>query len=107
MRGHNMLCMNIAEQTKEHYASLVWALSQSCRRKSNTCLASQIVSLTKIIILLLLNTGPELIKLFSCSTQLSMEVFLLIYVKMPTIVGILTFMRGKNSILGLSEPKKN
>ena len=25
---------------------------------------------------------------------------------MPTIAGILTFMSGKNSILGLSEPKK-
>ena len=25
---------------------------------------------------------------------------------MPTTVGILTFMNGKNSILGLSEPKK-
>ena len=34
-----------------------------------------------------------------CSTQLSMKVFLLINVKMPTIVGILTFMSGKNSIL--------
>ena len=31
--------------------------------------------------------------------------FLLINVKMPTIIGILTFMSGKNSILGLSEPK--
>ena len=31
--------------------------------------------------------------------------FLLINVKMPVIVGILTFMSGKNSILGLSEPK--
>ena len=50
--------------------------------------------------------GPEVIKLFSCSTQLSMEFFLLINVKMPTIVGILTFMSGKNSILGLPEPKK-
>ena len=27
--------------------------------------------------------------------------------KMPTIVGILTFMSMKNSILGLSEPKKS
>ena len=35
-----------------------------------------------------------------------MKFFLLINVKMPTIVGILTFMSGKNSILGLSEPKK-
>ena len=50
--------------------------------------------------------GPEVIKLFSCSTQLSMKFFLLIDVKMPTIVGILTFMSRKNSILGLSEPEK-
>ena len=50
--------------------------------------------------------GPEVIKLFSCSTQLSMTFFLLINVKMPTIVGILTFMNRKNSIPGLSEPEK-
>ena len=35
-----------------------------------------------------------------------MSFFLLINVKMPTIVGILTFMSRKNNILGLSEPKK-
>ena len=50
--------------------------------------------------------GPEVIKLLSCSTQLSMKFFLLINVKMPTITGILIFMSGKNNILGLSEPKK-
>ena len=33
-----------------------------------------------------------------------MKFSLLINVKMPTIVGILTFMSGKNSILGLPEP---
>ena len=48
--------------------------------------------------------GPEVIKLFSCSTQLSMKFFPLIDVKMPTIVGILTCMSGKNNILGLTEP---
>ena len=50
--------------------------------------------------------GPEVIKLFSCSTQLSMNFFLLINVKMPTIVGILTFMSGKIAIyanLGLKK----
>ena len=52
-------------------------------------------------------TGPEVIKLFSCSTQLSMKFFLLINVKMPTIVGILTFMSGKNNFLGLSEPNQS
>ena len=55
------------------------------------------------------NSRPEVIKLFTCSTQLSMKFFLLINVKMPTIVGILIFlifMSGKNSSLGLSSPKK-
>ena len=48
-------------------------------------------------------SGPEVIKLFSCSTQLSMKFSPLINVKMPTIVGILTCMSGKNNILGLTE----
>ena len=43
--------------------------------------------------------GPEVIKIFSCSTQLSMKFFLLVNVKMPTIVGILTFISRKNSVL--------
>ena len=47
--------------------------------------------------------GPEVIKLFSCSTQLCMKFSPLINVKMPTIVGILTCMSGKNNILGLTE----
>ena len=37
-------------------------------------------------------TGPEVIKLFSCSTQLSTKFILLINVKMPAIVGILIFI---------------
>ena len=36
-----------------------------------------------------------------------MNFFLLINVKMPTIVGILTFMSRKNSLLHLSEPDKS
>ena len=50
---------------------------------------------------------PGVIKFFSCSTQLNMKFFLLINVKMPTIVGILTFMSGKNSILDLPETTKS
>ena len=41
--------------------------------------------------------GPEVIKLFSCSTQLSTKFILLINVKMTTIVGILTFMSMINT----------
>ena len=51
-------------------------------------------------------TGSEVIKPFSCSTQLSINFFMLINVKMPTNVGSLTFMRWKNNILGLSEPEE-
>ena len=42
--------------------------------------------------------GPEVIKLFSCSTQLSTKFILLINVKMPTIVGILTLISMINTI---------
>ena len=52
-------------------------------------------------------SGPEVIKLFSCSTQLSMKFFLFINVKMPTIVGILICMSGKNNILCLTELNKS
>ena len=41
--------------------------------------------------------GLEVIKLFSCSTQLSTKFILLINVKMRTIVGILTFICRINS----------
>ena len=41
--------------------------------------------------------GPEVIKLFPCSTQLSTKLILLINVKMPIIVGILTFISRINT----------
>ena len=43
----------------------------------------------------------------SCLTQLSIKFFLVVNVKMPTVVGITTFMSRKNSILGLSESEKS
>ena len=42
-------------------------------------------------------SGHEVIQLFSYSTQLSTEFILLINVKMPTIVGILTFISMINT----------
>ena len=41
--------------------------------------------------------SPEVIKLFPCSTQQSTKFILLINVKMPTIVGILTFISMINT----------
>ena len=49
--------------------------------------------------------SPKVIQLFSCSTQLRMT-FPAKNVKMTTIVGILTFMSKKNSIIGSSVPGK-
>ena len=42
-------------------------------------------------------SGSEVIKLFSCSTQLSTKFILLINVKMPIIVGIFTFISMINT----------
>ena len=40
---------------------------------------------------------PEVIKLVTCSTQLSTNFILLKNVKMPTVVGILTFISMVNT----------
>ena len=42
-------------------------------------------------------SGPEIVKLFSCSTQLSMKFILLINVKTTTIVVVLTFISRMNT----------
>ena len=43
--------------------------------------------------------GSEVIKLFSCSTQLSMKFSLQINMKMPTIVGIFIFISREKFML--------
>ena len=84
--------------------SMVSGLLES--RMSGFTLGAVIIALLTLL-LFRRGSGPEVLKVFSCSTQLSMKIFLLIKVKMPIIVGILTFVSGKNSILGLSEPTKS
>ena len=46
------------------------------------------VLLSEELALINQSSGPKVIKLFRCSTQLSTKFILLINVKMPTIVGI-------------------
>ena len=50
-------------------------------------------------------SGSKVIKLFSCSTQLSLKFILLINVKMSTLVGILTFMSRINDWLWGFKPE--
>ena len=52
-------------------------------------------------------SGPEAIKLFKCSTQLSMKFFLLINIKMPTIVGILILISRRNFMLSSALQEKS
>ena len=42
-------------------------------------------------------SGPEVIKLFSCSTQLSIKIILLINIKLPTTFDILIFISMINT----------
>ena len=53
--------------------------------------------------------GPKVIKEKKKHAHLSCAgtFLLLINFKMPTVVGILTFMSWENSIIGLSEPEKS
>ena len=52
-------------------------------------------------------SGPEVIKLFSYTTQLSMKIFLLINIKMPTVVGILIFISRTNFMLSSALQEKS
>ena len=52
------------------------------------------------------SSGLEVIKHFSYSTQLSMKFFLLINIKMPTIVGILIFISRKKFMLSSALQEK-
>ena len=51
-------------------------------------------------------TRPQGYKTFFMLSSGEHEFFKVINVKIPTVVGILTFMNRKNSILGLSETEK-
>ena len=51
-------------------------------------------------------SGPEVIKLFSCSTQLSMKFSLLINMKMPKIVGIFIFISREIFVLSYVKQKR-
>ena len=51
---------------------------------------------------LFLDPGPEVIRFFSCSTQMSMKFSLLINMKMPTIVGIFIFISRAIFMLRIS-----
>ena len=53
-----------------------------------------------------LTPGSEVIKLFSCSTQLSMKISMLINMKMPTIVGIFKFISREIFMLSYAKQER-
>ena len=50
-------------------------------------------------------SNPEFIKLFLCSSQMSIKFIMLKNIKIPTIVGILTFMSMTNTSVNLKARK--
>ena len=68
------------------------------------CPVSELPTGIKCIKVIMYTPGPEVIKLFSCSAQLRLKFILLINIKMPTIVGILTFISRINYKLWNSKP---
>ena len=73
---------------------------QSCLILLRFCVLSQMIQVTRK------PPGPEVIK-FSCSIQLILKFTLLINVKMPMIVGILTFISQIIAGFGDLDPKFN
>ena len=82
---------------KEFFEKIDFEKIRKTTKKRETFPRGQRVKLNEIIWATLVqdnirSTGPEVIKLFLCSTQLSMKFIMLINVNMPTILGILTFI---------------
>ena len=72
-------------------------LGKRCKHRSDCCgQIGEVGSMSQLGIGTKAYPGPEVIKHFLCSTQLRLKFILLINVKMPTIVGILTFMSRIN-----------
>ena len=78
---------------------LMTRLKLSCPKESGAPVFRVRVQGSLNAIAFLMHPGPEVIKLFSCSTQLRSKFILLINVEMPTIVGILTFISRINNWL--------
>ena len=64
------------------------------------------VLLPAVYVDLHVNSGPEFIKLCSCSAKLSIKFIMLINIKMPTIVGILIFISMINKISASLKARK-
>ena len=85
MAGHVQMS-EMMKQSRDSELSKIRNCIKSCRR-TNIIVKIGLCQCELVI------PGPEIIlKTFSCSTELSMKFSLLINVKMPTIVGILTFI---------------
>ena len=105
----NWTCLDICKSVCDLSTAL--HTYQIVRPKSHSINVKQVLDAQKspLIERVLLNThnvcfdkknkrpGPEVIQLFSSSNQLSMKFILVINVKMPTIVGILTFISMMNT----------
>ena len=85
--------------TPPHFEKEVFAIGRVLEKITIMATLQTVIMIIKYCIFSISShrPGPEVIKLFSCSTQLSTKFILLINVIMPTIVGILTFISMINT----------
>ena len=89
------------DRALEYY--FIMPLSGELRLKKSLVNANQFLDVVSLIGQIV-HTWPQGYKTFSCATRLKLKFILLINVKMPTIVGILTFMSRINYQLLNIEP---
>ena len=90
----------LSHRTSSNYAFHMYSNTRFRLRRLtyqyNICMCEDISCAIYIYDVCLEKAGPEVIKLFSCSAELSMKFSLLINMKMPTIVGIFIFIIREN-----------
>ena len=94
--------LHVTLQFRFFFENVRWHRSLTLKPKENESHSFHFIShnasfWSSTDLLLCVSPGPDVIQLFPRSTQLSTKFILLINVKMPTIVGILTFISRINA----------
>ena len=91
LQGEHSAILSISVELPHGFKTFVlsifeWPLELNIKKLMMKCLAYQL-PLKTLIVLVILALVSEVLRQFSCSTQISMEFILLNNVKMPTFVG--------------------
>ena len=97
MAKHSLLTNNLFTQKIKHFQAFLAFSVHTIFLTGKKYMTKILLVRIKLNLLYATSPGPEGYKLFSYSTQLSRKFILLINVKMPLIVGIITFISMINT----------